>query len=47
LYFILGFPRSRKGMNSIFIVVDKFLKMTHFISYHKTDNTTNITDLFF
>jgi hypothetical protein len=44
--FIIGLPRTRGGYDSIWVVVDRLIKITHFIPVKTTYNSAVWTELY-
>lgn len=45
--FILGLPRTQRGNDLIFVIVERFSKTIHFIPCKKATNAINVVQLYF
>ena len=45
--FVLGLPKIHHNKDSIFVVVDQFSNMARVIACNKTNDSTNIDELYF
>src|SRR4051812_606034 len=44
--FVTGFPRSLKGHDAIFVIIDRFSKVAHFLPVKETISTSQLADLY-
>lgn len=45
--FVVGLPKTKGGMDSVYVVVDRFRKIAYFVPCKTTYDATQISSLFF
>ena len=43
--FVVGLPRTRRGHDAIWVIVDRLTKSAHFIAIRKTDSLDRLVEL--
>ena len=44
--FVYGFPRTARGYNAVWVIVDRLTKSAHFLGMKTTDTTETLSQLY-
>ena len=44
--FITGFPKTKRGKNAIFVVIDRLSKVSHFLPIRESITASQLADLY-
>ena len=43
--FVMGLPRTKQGFDSVFVIVDTFSKVVHFVPHKSTNDASHVVHI--